>query len=84
MTKFIVTTDEAIDTKLPNALYKEARDNGTLDEQDMEKMYNDYEHLVVIGTYEADTPEQARSLASKDLIATDCSTDIDLTVIEIK
>lgn len=84
MNKYIITTDEAIDVQLPSTLYQEARANGTLDEHDSDDLYNSYEHLVVIGTYEANTPDEARALAIKDLIATDCSTSIDLTVIEIK
>lgn len=84
MTKYIVTTDEAIDTKLPTALFKEAEANGTLDQEDSDDLYNEYEHIVVIGFYDANDEHEARALAVKDLIASDCSTAIDLTIIEIK
>lgn len=86
MSKYIVISEmDGIDTKLPNALYDIADKEERMDEYDTEQLYDDFEGCVVINScIEAESEEEARSIAIKELEEGGYSShNIDLTAIKL-
>jgi len=83
--KYIITTTDAVDTKLPNALYDVADKEDDFDNYDVADLYDDYEAEIVLGIYEAENETEAKGQAIKELEQNEYSShNIDLLAYELK
>ncbi len=84
MNKYLITAGNTIDTKLPNLTRDDAEKNDTIHEQDAENLYNDFDGPVVIGVFEAESPDRAIYEASREMTMEGYSNFLDLQAVELK